>query len=88
MVSEIDREKLQVEYPCRWLYKVIGTDDNLIRQAISETVVDITCSVTYSNRSSKGKYHCLNLEVHVIDEENRTSIYEALKKHPHIKKVL
>ena len=88
MISEIDRKKLLVEYPCRWLYKIIGTDQELLRNAIGETVVDPTCTVTYSKQSSKGKYYCLNLEVRVIDEENRTSIYEALKKHPNIKMVL
>ena len=82
-----DTEK-QILYPCRWLYKVIGSDQNRIVEAIEEVVGDIHYTVSLSNTSSKGKYHCLNLELIVSSEKNRNSLYQALKAHPAIIMVL
>ena len=80
--------KLQLNYPCRWLYKVIGSDREKLHEALLEIVRDESCCISYSNSSSTGKYHCLNLEVTVQSEEERNSIYRAIKAHPRIKIVL
>ena len=80
--------KAQIKYPCQWLYKVIGFDREKLRQALFEIVKDDSCDISISNTSSKGKYHCLNLEVTVRNEEERNSIYLALKEHPQVKIVL
>ena len=79
--------KAQIDYPCKWLYKVIGSDQEELRMALAE-IISHGCDISFSNSSSKGKYHCLNLEVTVQSEEERNSIHMALKEHPQVKIVL
>ena len=80
--------KLQLNYPCQWIYKVIGSDREKLHKALLEIVSDESCCISFSNRSRTGKYHCLNLEVTVQSEEERNSIYISLKAHPQVKIVL
>ena len=80
--------RLQLNYPCTWLYKVIGMDRQQVRRAITQIIRDRPCKITLSNTSSSGKYICLNLELAVEDEEDRNAIYLDLKAHPHVKIVL
>jgi putative lipoic acid-binding regulatory protein len=51
-------------------------------------IQELPHTVTPSNRSHSGKYHCLNVELIVADEECRLEIYEGLRKHPAVKIVL
>ena len=80
--------KPEMDYPCQWGYKVIGTEDAGLRSAITEIVQDIPHSVTPSNRSISGKYICLNVEILVLNEDQRLTIYEGLRRHPAVKIVL
>lgn len=77
-----------INYPCQWLYKVIGTDHEQTNRAILDVIKDIPCKIDLSNSSSSGKYLCLNVEITVQNEDERNTIYMDLKKHPHIKIVL
>ena len=79
---------LDLEYPCRWIYKVIGPDTGEMKKAIGEIVQGCACTITPSNTSKTGKYHCLNLEMVVDDEGHRTGVYDQLREHPAIKIVL
>ena len=88
MAQKRDICKAKIDYPCKWLYKVIGTDNEQLRRAIEEVINDIPCEINLSNTSSSGKYLCLNLEITVESEEERNSIYLDLKSHPHVKIVL
>ncbi len=77
-----------MEYPCRWIYKVIGPDEKAMEEAIGKIVRECACTITPSNTSRTGKYHCLNLEVMVVDERHRTGVYNQLREDPAIKIVL
>ncbi|MCK4534102.1 MAG: DUF493 domain-containing protein [Syntrophobacterales bacterium] len=77
-----------IEYPCRWIYKIIGSDDRAIRRAVEEIVEGHDYTITPSNVSRTGRYHSLNLEMTVEDEGHRTGIYDKLKNHPAVKMVL
>jgi len=77
-----------LEYPCRWLYKVIGDDREALQRAAVEIIGTQSCAISLSNSSRTGKYHCLNIEVEVMNETERNTIYQALKNHPQIKLVL
>jgi len=88
MIQKKDMCKVKLDYPCQWLYKVIGTNHEQLRQAIMEIINSIPCEISLSNSSSSGKYLCLNLEITVQSEEERNSIYSGLKSHPLIKIVL
>ena len=70
--------ELEIEYPCRWGYRIIGTSREAIRAAIDEVVGDAEHSLDLSNTSASGKYVAFRLEVLVRDEGHRLGIYEAL----------
>ena len=74
-------ERLKLEYPCKWIYKVIGASEQELRDAIAEIMVDREHTITKSNTSSSGKYVSLNVELEVVDEEDRRNVYEVLCSH-------
>jgi len=80
--------KPNVDYPCRWVYKVIGMDRERVRQAIADIMQQRPCDIRYSRSSNKGKYHSFALEVTLHSDDQRLSIYEALMKHPAVRIVL
>jgi putative lipoic acid-binding regulatory protein len=80
--------KVRIDYPCQWQYKVIGYDREKLHQALLEIINNEFCDISFSNSSRTGKYHCLNLEVIVNSEEERNSIYLAIKSHPQVKVIL
>ena len=88
MPFDFHGEKLRLMYPCQWIYKVIGSGQEQIRTAIDEVIQHQDYTVTFSNSSKTGKYCCLNLEMEVYSEENRTDIFSALRSHPNIQLVL
>lgn len=77
-----------MEYPCRWIYKIIGSDNRTTRRAVEEIVKGRDYTITPSNISKTGRYHSLNLEMTVDDEEDRTGTYDKLQGHPAVKMVL
>ncbi|MCB2181485.1 MAG: DUF493 domain-containing protein [Desulfobulbaceae bacterium] len=81
-------QKLEVDYPCRWLYKLICHEEKALFTAVREIVQDSEHTLTFSKSSSTGKYFSYNLEVMVHTEEARNFFYTALKQHPSIKMVL
>ena len=78
----------EIDYPCPWLFKVIGLSCREIERAIEEVVGVSSYSITYSNVSTSGKYHSLNLEMEVISEEHRLGLYQNLADHDSIKVVI
>jgi uncharacterized protein len=83
-----EKKKLQLEYPCAWVYKIIGPDEDEMRQAVAEIIRDRAYKITHSRSSEKSKYHSLNVELTVESESHRTALYDALKAHRTIKMVL
>lgn len=84
MKLDQNSDKLKIEYPCHWTYKVIGLNQESIKQAIKEIIKVEQYSIDLSNKSKSGKYCCMNLELFVVSEDDRNSIYTALKGHTNI----
>ena len=80
--------KPEIDYPCVWQYKVIGTSEQELRQAIAQVAANSDHTVALSKNSATGKYCSLNLEMTVLDEAHRLSTYEALFRHGSVKIVL
>ena len=78
----------EIDYPCTWVYKVIGQDHTLLKEVIITACAPEDVTISHSNTSSGGKYHSLNAELTVKDETTRLAIYESLKCHPMVKLVL
>jgi uncharacterized protein len=87
-MDENKENNLHLKYPCTWVYKIIGVDQNDMKSAVLEIIQDRASLITPSRSSETSKYHCLNVEVTVEDESHRKKIYEALKAHRAIKMVL
>ena len=80
-------QKVQIEYPTIWRYKVIGENAQKTRAAI-KSVTDRPTTITFSKQSNRGKYQSFNADIMVHSEEEREKIYQDLKKHEDIKMVL
>jgi len=81
MVTRL-KGKPEIPYPCSWNYKLFGTDQDSIREAVAQTIIGCDYSLTPSRSSSQGKYHCMNLDIVVMNEEDRVGIFQALSSHP------
>lgn len=88
MLLNSSSKKPEIEYPCKWTYKVIGEDVDKIIKAIEEAVTTKDYEVSSSNVSKKNNYFSLSLKAHIKSELERNVIYEYLKNHPDIKIVL
>ncbi len=88
MILDNEDQKPNIEYPCEWVYKVIGLDVDKILKAIEEAAMGITYNVTPSNISKNGKYFSLNFSIEVPNETIRNLIFEKLERNPDIKYVL
>jgi putative lipoic acid-binding regulatory protein len=88
MTPDLSNVKPDLLYPCRWVYKIIGDDEDALRCAAEEVVQAREHTVSLSRRSARGNYCCLNVGVVVHNDEDRVAIYEALRRHPAITLVL
>ncbi len=77
-----------LEYPCPWAYRVIGRDEAALRAAITGLMGRRDHTLAVSNRSARGKYVSLLLEVTVRDEGDRLSLFADLSSHAAVKIVL
>ncbi|MBL1244755.1 MAG: DUF493 domain-containing protein [Sulfurimonas sp.] len=82
------KQKVLIEYPCNWCYKVIASEKAALEQAIRDVIDERAHAMSPSNKSKTGKYISMNLDLLVHNEDDRTFIFEALKKHQNIKMVL
>jgi putative lipoic acid-binding regulatory protein len=80
--------KPDINYPCEWSYRIIGTDVDKTIEAIENAVGDMKYSVTPSNISKNGKYYSLDLKLEVPNEVVRDLVYQKLADSDYIKIVL
>ena len=88
VIGEGEEQKLELEYPCSWKYKVVGAERKALEAAIHSVILERTHTLEHSKASKTGKYISLNLDLIVHNEDDRTFIYEALKAHNDVKMVL
>jgi putative lipoic acid-binding regulatory protein len=88
MLLDSNNKKPNIEYPCDWNYKVIGTDADEMIKAIELAVDGMDYKISSSNVSSKGNYFSLNLKVFVTSEVIRDIIFSKLKDNEFVKMVL
>ena len=79
-----DECKPRINYPCLWIYKVIGRDLEGLRGAVAEVMQGSEHTVAPSRSSKGGAYHCLNVELTVESEPVRLGLYERLRRHPSV----
>ena len=82
------KEKPSIDYPCSWIFKVIGTNEDALKKAVATVIGTTDILITNSNTSSNGKYTSLNVELVVNDDETRLKYYQRLKNHAAVKVVM
>lgn len=80
--------KPEIEYPCRWHYRLIGEERTAILAAIHASLDVATCAIEEGNVSSGGRYCSLNVEVTVANEAERLRFYRLFAEHPAVRVVL
>ncbi len=85
---DLSNEKLDLNYPCNWIYKVIGSNETEIQIAVKEIVEQREYTLKHSHISKKGKFLSFTLELLVHNEDDRKMLYEMLCAHKDIKMVL
>ena len=85
---DLSKEKLVLDYPCSWEYKLVVLEHIDIHVTVKEVVFSREHKIKESKVSSKGKYKSYTLEMLVHNEDDRKEIYKMLGDHSHIKMVL
>lgn len=83
---EFGDRRPDIEYPCLWEYRVIGSDREEMIQAIRQIVGNRSHKLVDGNR--KGRWLSLSLELRVHDETERNDLYVSLKEIEGVKMVL
>ncbi|CAA6822350.1 MAG: Proposed lipoate regulatory protein YbeD [uncultured Sulfurovum sp.] len=81
-------ERPDIEYPCEWGYKVIGTDKGKLEACIFDIVGERAYKTKGGNTSSKGKFHSLNMTCKVASQADRDAIFKAFSDHKDVKMVI
>jgi uncharacterized protein len=88
MILDSNSKKPNIEYPCDWEYKIIGTNVDEMIKAIELIAEGMDYKLSPSNVSSKGNYFSLNLTVFVPSEVIRDIIFVKLESNEFVKMVL
>ena len=83
--DNINNQEVIIDYPCEWLYKVIGSNKESVHNAVAGIIQNNEYHINDSNTSKTGKYQSFSVKVVVSDEAYRNNIYQALKGHDDIK---
>ncbi len=87
-MNDEKKQNIQLEYPCPWVYKIIGPDKDEMQSAVAEIIKDCKYKISPSHSSKSAKYCCLNVDLDVESDSQRIALYEALKAHRAVKMVL
>ncbi len=85
---DLSKEKLELNYPCSWEYKLVTHEHIDINETIKEVISSREHKVNVSKVSTKGKFKSYTLELLVHNEDDRKEIYKMLGDHSNIKMVL
>lgn len=78
----------EIQYPCRWTYRVVATDAARVETYVATVVEGRPHELRPSQRSAKGTYVSFHLELEVRDQADRDAIFAALQETPSVKFVL
>ncbi|MDJ0523622.1 MAG: DUF493 domain-containing protein [Planctomycetota bacterium] len=78
----------EIEYPCDWSYRIVGTSEERIRALVARLAGDSRHELKPSRASSSGRYVSFHLTLLVRDEEHRVSTFHALAADESVRYVL
>ena len=87
-MQRLDGQRPEISYPCSWTYRIISSDEENLRTAVSELVSSPGYSLKRIGASGTGRYIRMELVTEVRDEAERNALFVALEKLPHVRFVL
>ena len=81
-------EKPDIQYPCIWSYKIIGSDRARITDTIPVVLEDFEYTLSESRQSKTGKFTSFHVSMRVNSEKERNTIFNILKDIPSVKFLL
>ena len=88
ILKDDDLDKLVLEYPCIWKYKIIAEAKADVKQIVSLVLKDKEYSLKTSKTSKEGSYKSYHLAIEVTSDDDRKEILEKLREHKDIKFIL
>lgn len=85
---DLSNEKLELNYPCSWIYKIVILETSNANKITKEVFGERDHRVKASKTSKKGKFKSFTIDMIVHNEDDRKALYELLGKHKQIKMVL
>ncbi|TLD97386.1 DUF493 domain-containing protein [Helicobacter jaachi] len=84
---DLDVQKPVIKYPCKWEYRVIGENEEKLKELIFE-VMPREYEVQSGKRSSSGHFVSVYAIIEVQNEEERNSIFAKLQASKDVKMVI
>lgn len=78
----------EIIYPCRWQYRLIGSERAAMIEAVGAMVDIGRCAISEGNTSSGGRYCSIIVELTVDDEGERLRYYRQFAADPAVRVVL
>ena len=85
--QELDITPL-ISYPTRWEYIIIGKDENHIKSALDEILLNKEYEITAHKVSAKGNFTSIHIALEVGSKEERDEIFRTLKNHSAVNMVI
>lgn len=82
------REKVIIDYPCIWGYKIIGKDKDILEESIKRLMINYNYKYSFSHSSKNNNFHSFNIKCEVFSTEERLEILEILRQDEIIKMVI
>jgi putative lipoic acid-binding regulatory protein len=88
VLDENTPERPDIEYPCEWGYKIIGTCPDSLEACVFEIMGERDYTTGKGKTSSKGKFCALTSTCEVASEEDRNALFKAFQDHKDVKMVI
>lgn len=83
----LDAKKPHIVYPCEWEYRIIGENEEKLKEMIFEIMPREYC-IESGKHSRQGRFVSIYVRIMVDSEVERNEIFSALSKHPLVKMVI
>jgi putative lipoic acid-binding regulatory protein len=89
VTSQGKEQKVKIDYPTDWKYKLIALEKKHIQDVVKDALDDDKKhKLEISNKSKTGKFISMTLSLQVVSEEERIYLFKKFESSEHIKYVL
>lgn len=85
---DLNNHKLELDYPCKWEYKLVMRKEACIKTVMKDTLGDRDHKTSISKYSSKGKFTSHKVELIVHNEDDRKELHRIFHEHKDVKMIV